>query len=89
MLLDVTTTRSPLLELSIEEAFKLQAELQELIRRHTMNVSAGVRQVEGGTDSELYTGTVMTKEWLNVRVPGKDVNYPASLTLMVTKPYKR
>lgn len=89
MLLDVTTPRSPLLELSIEEAFVLQAELQDLIRRHTMNVSAGVRPVEGGTDSELYAGVVLTKELLNVRVPGPKVNFPASLTLMVTKPYKR
>lgn len=88
MLLDVTTPRAPLLELSIEEAFALQAELQDLIRRHTMNVSAGVRPVEGGTDSELYAGVVM-KELLNVRVPGPRVNFPASLTLMVTKPYKR
>ena len=54
-----------------------------------MNVSAGVRPVEGGTDSELYAGAVMDKELLNVRVPGPRVNFPASLTLMVTKPYKR
>ena len=89
MLLDVSTPRSALLELSIEEAFALQAELQDLIRRHTMNVSAGVRQVEGSTESELYAGAVLDKEILNVRVPGPKVNFPGSLTLIVTKPYKR
>jgi hypothetical protein len=88
MLLDTSTPCSPLLELTIEDAFALQAELQDLIRRHTMNVSAGVRPVEGGTGSELYVGSAMTKTFLNVRVPGKDVKYPASLTLLVTKPYK-
>jgi hypothetical protein len=91
MLLDARTPCSPLLELTIEDAFALQAELQDLIRRHTMNVSAGVRPVEGGTGSELYVGSAMTKTFLNVRVPGakSDVAYPASLTLIVTKPYKR
>jgi hypothetical protein len=89
MLLDARTPCSPLLELTIEDAFALQAELQDLIRRHTLNVSAGVRPVEGGTGSELYAGSAMTKTFLNVRVPGKDVDYSASLTLMVTKPYKR
>lgn len=90
MLLDTSTPCLPFLELSIEEAFKLQAELQELIRRHTMNISAGVRQVEGSTESETYVGVTMSKTFLNVRVPGvNDVPYLASLTLMVTKPYKR
>jgi hypothetical protein len=89
MLLDTRTPCSPLLELTIEDAFKLQAELQDLIRRHTMNVSAGVRPAADRTGSELYVGSTMSSTMLSVRVPGKDVDYPASLTLIVTKPYKR
>jgi len=86
MHLDTSTPSSPLLELTLGEAFKLQDQLNDLIRRMTMDLSSGMQTCRDGTGQELYVGT--TSAVVQTIVPGFKDAFFGSLTIMLVKPLK-
>ena len=74
------------LELSLEEAFTLQAELAEMIRRHAMNVTSAVEKNAVTGVIEHICGISTSNELTFLNRLGRV--QPGTLMLSVTRPLK-
>jgi len=86
MHLDLSSS-SAQLDLTLEEAFELQAALADLIKRHAMNTAVGLQKSRFGTGQDHLAGATLT-DFSFVRTQAGPV-LPGSLTVLVTRPYTK
>jgi hypothetical protein len=79
-----TIGASTTLDISLEEAFRLQEALADLIKQHSLNYCVGLRKSESGTGQDSVCGQAMA-DTVYVQTSKNGVTIPGGITLVVHK----